>query len=345
MRRAYRLATVEKIDNIRELPGAERTEIAEIKGWSTVINRGDFSVGDLCVFVRPMSYIPIADWSSFLSSQYYRDSYEHGRGYVIRNRTLLTQPSEGYIFNMNMLPDGVWKAGVDVTEALEIKQFDKFEELYNREAIVDVKPDNIPIIHDVWVQDCPEILGEFGRYGAHYVMEMMPGINIGMYWDHGKFGIFDDNYTYKDKDRSVFWKAAHNFYIPSMMRRANKNVAIYGTICGPGIALNPYRLHEPQFFATDIIDLDTGKLMDYFEMKDYCDLTSIEMAPVEVVGDIFPYRKVGDIHAFSHGYLPNGKHKGGVIIKPMYTHKSDVTGDWLRLTAYNYNAMSSVTSK
>lgn len=47
-----KLVTVRTVDAIRPIPGADAIECAIVEGWTVVIKKGEFAVGDRCVFLR-----------------------------------------------------------------------------------------------------------------------------------------------------------------------------------------------------------------------------------------------------------------------------------------------------
>lgn len=67
------LATVERIVKLEPIAGADRIEMATVLGWETVVKKGDFSVGDLCVWHMPDTVLP-AECAryKFLERDHYR---------------------------------------------------------------------------------------------------------------------------------------------------------------------------------------------------------------------------------------------------------------------------------
>ena len=48
-----KLASIQVISEIRPIDGADRIEAATVLGYQTVIKKGEFSPGDLCVWHEP----------------------------------------------------------------------------------------------------------------------------------------------------------------------------------------------------------------------------------------------------------------------------------------------------
>lgn len=56
-----RLVTVRKINAINPIPNADAIEVATIDGWNVVIKKGEFAVGDYCMFFEIDSFLPAND--------------------------------------------------------------------------------------------------------------------------------------------------------------------------------------------------------------------------------------------------------------------------------------------
>lgn len=52
------LATIQRIAALTPIEGADKIEVASVLGWKVVVKKGDFKVGDLCVFAEIDSILP-----------------------------------------------------------------------------------------------------------------------------------------------------------------------------------------------------------------------------------------------------------------------------------------------
>ena len=131
-----KLATIEKIKEIHPIPDADAIERALIRGWSVVIKKGDFKVGDLCVYCEIDSLMPEREEFEFLRPRNFR----------IKTVKLRGQISQGIAFPLNILEHENVKLelikeielgkvkdegfsikfpiGADVTEALGITKYE-----------------------------------------------------------------------------------------------------------------------------------------------------------------------------------------------------------------------------
>src|SRR4051812_29389672 len=56
-----KLASIERLTNIRDIPGADRIQMGNVLGYSVVIKRGEFAENDLCVFHHPDTVIDFSN--------------------------------------------------------------------------------------------------------------------------------------------------------------------------------------------------------------------------------------------------------------------------------------------
>jgi len=107
-----KLASVQKIINIELIDGADMIEKATVLGWSIVIKKGEYKIGDLCTYIQIDTIVPETEYFDFLRERKYR----------VRTIKLRKQISQGLIVP---LPKGKWKEGDDVTEVIGVKKYEK----------------------------------------------------------------------------------------------------------------------------------------------------------------------------------------------------------------------------
>src|SRR5260221_3575146 len=110
-----KLASIQTITNIREITGADRIEAATVLGYQTVIKKGEFRPGDLCVWHEPDTVVAEKPEYEFLSKQGFRLKVSRFRGQV----------SQGLALPLSVLPTAVYAVGDDVTELTGIRKYEK----------------------------------------------------------------------------------------------------------------------------------------------------------------------------------------------------------------------------
>ncbi len=120
------LATIQKIEELNLIPGADAIETASILGWKVVVKKGEFVYpdDDICVYCEIDSLLPEREEFEFLRSKKFRISSIKLRGQI----------SQGIAFPLSILPKEWWDKyegglktdhiGMDVTQILGIKLYE-----------------------------------------------------------------------------------------------------------------------------------------------------------------------------------------------------------------------------
>ena len=83
-----KLASIQKIADIRAIAGADRIEAATVLGYQTVIKKGEFRPGDLCVWHEPDTVVAERPEYEFLRNQGFRLKVSRFKGQVSQGLAL-----------------------------------------------------------------------------------------------------------------------------------------------------------------------------------------------------------------------------------------------------------------
>lgn len=108
------LAHIEKIESITPIEGKDRIVLAEVLGWTVIVQKSDYEVGQKCVFCEIDSVFPERPEFEFLRSKKFR----------IKTMKMGGVLSQGICFPLSILPEGNYKLGEDVTELMGITQYE-----------------------------------------------------------------------------------------------------------------------------------------------------------------------------------------------------------------------------
>lgn len=117
------LAHVEKIAWIKPIEGADNIELVGVLGWQCIAKKGEFTVGDLCVYIEIDSKVPETDAFEFLRAKHFKIKTmklnkfkdEYGQGVV----------SQGIALPVNMFENSEqWAEGQDITDELGVTYAD-----------------------------------------------------------------------------------------------------------------------------------------------------------------------------------------------------------------------------
>lgn len=89
-----KLASIQRITNLAPIEGKDRIELAFVGGWQLIVQKGQFEVGDLCVYIEIDSVLPE------------REEFEFMRRYNFRVKTIKIGGviSQGICFPLSILP-------------------------------------------------------------------------------------------------------------------------------------------------------------------------------------------------------------------------------------------------
>ena len=56
-----KLASIQIIEDIQEIPGADLIEVATVQGWKLVVKKGEYTIGDKAIYCEIDSMLPIKE--------------------------------------------------------------------------------------------------------------------------------------------------------------------------------------------------------------------------------------------------------------------------------------------
>lgn len=299
------LASIQKIAELTPIPGADAIERATVLGWQLVVKKGEFAVGDLCVYCEIDSVLPKREEFDFLKERKYR----------IKTIRLRGQISQGICFPLSVLPDGINVAeGVDVTAALGIKKYEPYEEeircakqvkkltypkwmpqwvqrllhksrfireYYMKKSAHASFPSLIPKTDETRVQVLQPMLDKYAGTRC-YVTEKIDGSSITVYIINGKFGVCSRNLDLARDKNDKYWSAVVACDLERKMRAAfgKKNVALQGELIGPGIQGNKYRRTSYEIYFFNIYFINQHAYGGFYELTSACHALGVKTVPI-----------------------------------------------------------------
>ena len=141
-----KLASIQEIISFEAIPDADRIELARVMGWSAVVKKDEFNVGDKVVYFEVDSYLPMHDCYAFLAkSSYRKNAFMETEGYKIRTQRLRGCLSQGLIMPLSIDArlEGL-EVGTDVTELLGVRKWELPEIQGGGGVSIGRKPFGIP---------------------------------------------------------------------------------------------------------------------------------------------------------------------------------------------------------
>jgi hypothetical protein len=132
-----KLVTVRSIDAIEPITGADAIEVVTIEGWKVVTKKGDFKVGDPCVYFEIDSFLPtgVPAWQ-FLVDKSSRE-FEGVVGHRLRTIKLRGQISQGLALPLFSVPQILEK--LNLTSAVDPQIKADLEQFHGVDATAELK--------------------------------------------------------------------------------------------------------------------------------------------------------------------------------------------------------------
>lgn len=330
-----KLASIQYVHDVWPIDGADRIECIGVLGWRCVAKKGEFAVGDLCVYFEIDSFLPVDERFSFLGPTNLKTNELLGEGYRLRTQRFRGQISQGLALPIGILPEGDWQIGVDVSEILGVRKWVVSERAGSGGTIIGGLPPEVPKTDETRVQAEPGLIDEFSGV-PYYITTKMDGTSVTMYRIGGRFGICGHNYELADDGKCSFWKWAHEHAIEERLANAGlDDVVFQGEFCASGIQGNPLGLKRPEWYVFTVRDARANKRLGIEEMGKVCERVGFAMVPVEETGDGFPYHSVEDLLERARGFYSNGRTKEGIVIRPQEPVYSPTIGGCLSMKVIN----------
>lgn len=310
-----KLASIQKVVKVSPIEGADNIEMIQVLGWELVAKKGEFTVGQLCVYFEVDSILPETEWSEFLRPRKFR----------IRTIKLRGQVSQGLAMPLNILPNSDrpmkwgYVEGADVTETLGVKKYDPqgdkeklilearktlfskkidgylkryswFRKLVYRPSR-DKFPSFIKKTDEDRIQLFPNICEQHGD--TRFVKtEKLDGSSCTyfvtrnpikwQFWKPYVFGVCSRNLRLYSKNNN-WWKVAieqdiEKKLINHAIAFGFKTVVIQGELIGQGIQDNKYQLKGHDFYLFNLIEDGHTKGIDM--QSDFCARNVIKLCPV-----------------------------------------------------------------
>lgn len=276
-----KLASIRKIADIQPIKDADAIEVATVDGWKVVVKKGEYSVGDLAVYLEIDSWVP-TELAPFLSKGSEPREYNDVRGERLRTVKLRGQISQGLLLGLDVLngSEGIFgptEEGNDLTELLGIQ---KYEPPISPQLAGQVRgqfPTNlIPKTDQERIQNCFE---EIAAKDATYEVTLkLDGTSCTIFRWEDELRVCSRNLELKVNDENknnTLVAVAQN-----LGDRIPGGFAVQGELMGPGIQGNREGLKEHQFFVFDIYDINEQRYLTPVERREFCEMVRLTHVPV-----------------------------------------------------------------
>jgi len=302
-----KLASIQRIKQLEPIIDADTIEKASVLGWNLVVKKGEFQVGDLCVYCEIDSILPDRPEFEFLKSRNMR----------IRTIRLRGQISQGICFPLSILPEGTKiEEDLEVTELLEITKY----EPPIPACLAGVAKGNFPSFLKKTDETRVQILQD--RLDNHvgepfYISEKLDGSSVTYYIRDDKFGVCSRNLDLEESEENSFWKVAKANNIEDKLRSLGGNFALQGELIGEGIQANKYKLKGQHAYFFNLFNIDTYEYFSFQKFTQTLERLSLNIVPIldedfKLANDIETLVELSIGHSQLHKVQ-----REGIVLRPL----------------------------
>jgi RNA ligase (TIGR02306 family) len=317
-----KLATIRTIKSIEPIPGADRIEVATVGGWKTVVKKGEFRAGDLCVFFEIDSFLPAQERYSFLGSSCWRSSPELGDGYRLKTTKLRGVVSQGLALPLDEFPELTLFAvdGKDVTELLGVKKYEKPLPVQLSGFARGNFPSFIPKTDQERAQNLMDEIAKSRESSELFEVSMkLDGSSMTVYRDeHGYIGVCSRNLDLRETAENTFWRVAHSSGVIEYLKKADRAIAFQGELMGPGVQGNREKLASHEFYVFDIFLIDEQRYLKSPARLTALTQAGLKSVPVLYYTDAVP-TTIDGLMELARGKSVNNPVREGLVFKSLET--------------------------
>lgn len=297
-----KLAHIEKIEWIKPIEGKDRIVLAGVLGWTVIVQKADYEVGQTCVFCEIDSVFPERPEFEFLRSKKFR----------IKTMKMAGVLSQGICFPMSVLPEGKYQIGDDVTELMGITQYEATMDIEKEEPAAPKRkypkflmrwawfrklvlpkkqakgfPEFISKTDETRIQNAPFYLDTDWEYVATEKVDGQSGTfclqrNKGLF-KHGtyEFMVCSRNLRIWKEDSSSYWKVVKRYDLKKVLYQLigdHEWVAIQGECIASNVQGNKYKVKEADLYVFNLV-FPEGRLGS-LEAKEIVEKHGLKFVPV-----------------------------------------------------------------
>jgi len=301
-----KLASIQKIESLTPIDGADRIVLAKIMGWQVVVGVDDFKVGDLCVYFEIDSKLPDEDWAEMLRPH----------GFKVKTIKLRGQISQGLALPLSKFPKMWWlypSIGLDLTDKLQVYKIgtvykkpktllgkirSSFNKVYygfvkrkTKEHLssIDFPSYLIPKTDEPRIQSNTYLVQE-GMGRKFYVSEKLDGSSITIINSVGEFFLCTRNfrlsldYTFSENDIrgcaiNLFTKVSPYKEAVEKLMSKYPGIGIQGEMIG-NVQGNKYKLDKNMYRVFHVYDIVAKKTVDLDRSLEIVKDLGLEWVPI-----------------------------------------------------------------
>lgn len=290
------LVSIRRITNIHPIANKDLIVCAYVDGWTVVVAKDQFKIGDPCVYFEPDSFLPAGDprWQSLVDRK--SKEFEGVVGHVLKTIRLGGVYSNGFCAKLSDFPElshinvDSPELNIDVTQIIGIKKYDPPETFCRAGATKGLFPSFIPKTDEERIQNLNRTVFDrdirISEYsdseGNKIVVEHQPkntddteyeisvkmdGSSLTSYHYNAQVGVCSRNLELKlDESGNTFVDMFNLLKMGEVLPKIG-NYAFQMELMGPGIQGNQEGFNKFHVFVFKIYNIDERRYVQPDERR------------------------------------------------------------------------------
>lgn len=318
-----KLASIQTIEEIQPIDGADMIEKARVLGWWVVIKKGQFNVGDKIIYHEIDCLLPIKPVYEFLlngtTPKNVSIDGKEFTGIRLRTKKLRGCISQGLI--LPMIDDlNLMDVGDDVSEALGIVKYEQPIPACLSGLVRGKFPEFLPKTDEPRIQNCSHLLETDDNF---YITEKLDGTSATFYKRDGVFGVCSRNIDLFESDGNTHWNIARQL---DLENKLEENMCIQGEIIGESIQGNKYKQKGQRLFVYNIYNIQQQRYLGFNELIEYTTKKRLETVPI-ISRDYNLKTSLEDILKMAENKsVLSEVEREGIVVRPMIEKTAAIEG-------------------
>lgn len=328
-----KLATVQRIAEVRPIEGADAIEHYRVNGWWVVDKKDAYKIGDLVVYLELDSWLP-HELAPFISKGKEPREYNGVKGERLRTIKLRGAVSQGLLLPLRPLfadwsdenfkkvfLDDETRVGDDLTESLNIQ---KWEPPIPAQLAGKMKGNFPSWARKTDQERCQNIWPEISEHielGTRFEVTLKMDGSSASYGisPENEYMVCSRNLSLKtDQENNTFVDVGRKYEIEDKLKSYGKSIMISGELMGPGIQKNQEKLKDHQLFIFDIFDPSIGSYIPSKDRIEIVEKLGFQHVPILFRCVTLSELKIDSLDSllkFAEGPSLNASHREGVVFK------------------------------
>lgn len=283
-----KLASIQEIEEVVPIDGADRIEKVRILGWWVVVQKEwGFKPGDRCIYYEIDSCLPDHPQYSFLGKgQKLKESViENGkviRGWRLKTIRLRKQISQGLVLPLSEFPFlSTTTLGYDLTADLQINKYDPPLPVCLSGDSKGFLPGIVHKTDENRIQGMPEMLEEY-RGQRFYRTVKIDGSSCTCLKYENELNVCGRTLNFIESEKNSMWNIANRY---NLREKIPNGFALQAECAGEGIQKNRHVLKGRDLYVFYVFDIEKSQYLKLDDMILF--VKELGMKTVPIIDDDF----------------------------------------------------------